>query len=133
MMRCQAAEELRTFSRSRAEVGTRMGDGQEKRSSRWGVPLAVVLLARASCHSLGLSVGPSPPLSERTKPISILGVCFDGFLVSTKLGLRTHDRHGSVQYVQYVMPDKKNERSTITTMPLGSLLISWPDVTVTLL
>lgn len=56
-----------------AEVGTRMGGGQENRSSRWGVPLAVVLLARASCHSLGLSLGPASPLSQQNEPIFIFG------------------------------------------------------------
>lgn len=55
----------------KAEVGTGMGGGQENRSSRWGVPLAVVLLARASCHSLGLSLGPASPLSQQNEPIFI--------------------------------------------------------------
>lgn len=73
--RCQTAGELRTSSRS-TEVGTWMCSGQENRSSRWGVPLAVVLLARASCHSLGLSLGSSSPLSQQKKPISILGLLF---------------------------------------------------------
>lgn len=48
-----------------------MGGGQENRSSRWGVPLAVVLLARASCHSLGLSLGPASPPSQQNEPIFI--------------------------------------------------------------
>lgn len=69
--RCQTAGVPRTFSRS-AEVGTRIGTGQENRGSRWGVPLAVVLLARASCHSLGLSLGLSSPLSQPNKHFSFL-------------------------------------------------------------
>lgn len=74
-MRCQTAQELRTFSRS-PEVGTKMGGGQEKRSSRWGVPLAVVLLARASCYSLGLSLDLLSPLSQLSKPSFTLGLLF---------------------------------------------------------
>lgn len=85
MMRCHLAAELRTFSRS-PEIGTRMGGRQENRSSRWSVPLAVVLLATASCHSLGLSLGLSSPLSQQSKTyFHFRFVAFHGLLVTQHL------------------------------------------------
>lgn len=66
-----------------------MGGGQENRSSRWGVPLAVVLLARASCHSLGLSLGPSSPLSLQNEPIFILSLLF--LWLTSEHETRTHE------------------------------------------
>lgn len=50
--------------------------GRKKRSSRWGVLLVVVLLARASCYSLGLSLGPPSPLSQLNKPLFSLNLLF---------------------------------------------------------
>lgn len=62
------------------------GRRRENRSSRWGVPLVLVLSARASCRSPGLPLCPvsSPESPKRT--IYILNIyLFNGWSVNTTL------------------------------------------------
>lgn len=68
LMRCQTVGELRMFPKGWHWDGR----CRDNRSSRWGVPLALVLSARASCCSPGLPLGPvSSPESPKSTTIYI--------------------------------------------------------------